>query len=143
MRTQSATATITDAVTAAAGVFAPGHLGELTQYLPQHPIKGRAVNTTMRAGPRTLSKTTPNSQFGKDRQAALPTARGAPIRRLGVRYSQSLPLRSAVDRPPGERAKPRTNVDRLQATPSYARRLSSLVKCPLSDTEPRLATPGT
>ena len=34
MRTQSATATITDAVTAAAGVFAPGHLGELTQYLP-------------------------------------------------------------------------------------------------------------
>jgi Insertion element 4 transposase N-terminal len=31
---QSATATITRAVTAAAGVFAPGHLGELTQYLP-------------------------------------------------------------------------------------------------------------
>ena len=34
MRTQSATATITRAVTVAAGVFAPGHLGELTQYLP-------------------------------------------------------------------------------------------------------------
>ncbi len=34
MRTQSATATITHAVTVAAGVFAPGHLGELTQYLP-------------------------------------------------------------------------------------------------------------
>jgi hypothetical protein len=31
---QSATATITRAVTAAAGVYAPGHLGELTQYLP-------------------------------------------------------------------------------------------------------------
>jgi len=31
---QSATATITRTVTAAAGVFAPGHLGELTQYLP-------------------------------------------------------------------------------------------------------------
>jgi Insertion element 4 transposase N-terminal/Transposase DDE domain len=34
LRTQSATATITHAVTVAAGVFAPGHLGELTQYLP-------------------------------------------------------------------------------------------------------------
>ena len=34
MRTQSVTATITHAVTVAAGVFAPGHLGELTQYLP-------------------------------------------------------------------------------------------------------------
>ena len=34
MRTQSATTMITRAVTVAAGVFAPGHLGELTQYLP-------------------------------------------------------------------------------------------------------------
>jgi Insertion element 4 transposase N-terminal len=34
LRAQSATTTITRAVTAAAGVFAPGHLGELTQYLP-------------------------------------------------------------------------------------------------------------
>jgi Insertion element 4 transposase N-terminal len=34
LRTQSATTTITRAVTVAAGVFAPGHLGELTQYLP-------------------------------------------------------------------------------------------------------------
>ena len=34
LRTQSATATISYAVTVAAGVFAPGHLGELTQYLP-------------------------------------------------------------------------------------------------------------
>lgn len=34
MRIQSATTTITHAVTVAAGVFAPGHLGELTQYLP-------------------------------------------------------------------------------------------------------------
>jgi len=34
LRTQSATITITRAVTVAAGVFAPGHLGELTQYLP-------------------------------------------------------------------------------------------------------------
>ena len=34
MRPQSATTTITRAVTVAAGVFAPGHLGELTQYLP-------------------------------------------------------------------------------------------------------------
>jgi hypothetical protein len=34
LRTQSATATITRVVTVATGVFAPGHLGELTQYLP-------------------------------------------------------------------------------------------------------------
>ena len=34
MRIQSATTTITHAVTVAGGVFAPGHLGELTQYLP-------------------------------------------------------------------------------------------------------------
>ena len=31
---QSAIATITRTVTAATGVYAPGHLGELTQYLP-------------------------------------------------------------------------------------------------------------
>jgi Insertion element 4 transposase N-terminal/Transposase DDE domain len=34
LRPQSATITITRTVTVAAGVFAPGHLGELTQYLP-------------------------------------------------------------------------------------------------------------
>src|ERR1043166_1561466 len=34
LRSQSATITITRAVTVAAGVFAPGHIGELTQYLP-------------------------------------------------------------------------------------------------------------
>jgi Insertion element 4 transposase N-terminal len=34
LNVQSATVTITRAVTAAAGVFVPGHLGELTQYLP-------------------------------------------------------------------------------------------------------------
>ena len=34
MRIQSATATLTRTVTVAAGIFAPGHLGELTQYLP-------------------------------------------------------------------------------------------------------------
>jgi hypothetical protein len=34
LRVQSATITITHAVTVAGGVFAPGHLGELTQYLP-------------------------------------------------------------------------------------------------------------
>jgi hypothetical protein len=34
LRPQSATPTIIHAVTVAAGVFAPGHLGELTQYLP-------------------------------------------------------------------------------------------------------------
>jgi hypothetical protein len=34
LRTQSATTTITRAVTVAARIFAPGHLGELTQFLP-------------------------------------------------------------------------------------------------------------
>jgi hypothetical protein len=34
LRTQPATTTITHAVTVAGGVFGPGHLGELTQYLP-------------------------------------------------------------------------------------------------------------
>jgi Insertion element 4 transposase N-terminal/Transposase DDE domain len=34
LRAQFATTTITHAVTVAEGVFAPGHLGELTQYLP-------------------------------------------------------------------------------------------------------------
>jgi hypothetical protein len=38
LRSQSATITITRAVTVAAGVFAPGHLGELTQYLPFEPV---------------------------------------------------------------------------------------------------------
>ncbi len=34
MRTQSATTTVTHAVTCGEGNFGPGHLGELTQYLP-------------------------------------------------------------------------------------------------------------
>ena len=34
MRVQSAATTITYAVTVAGGAFAPGHLGELTRYLP-------------------------------------------------------------------------------------------------------------
>jgi len=34
LRIQSAITTITHTVSVAAGVFAPGHLGELTQYLP-------------------------------------------------------------------------------------------------------------
>jgi hypothetical protein len=34
LRPQCVTTTITRAVTVVAGVFAPGHLGELTQYLP-------------------------------------------------------------------------------------------------------------
>jgi hypothetical protein len=44
--------------------------------------------------------------------------------------------------PPRERAIPRANVDRLQATPSYGRRLLRLVKCPVSPLQPRPATPG-
>jgi hypothetical protein len=34
LSTQSATITISHVVTVAGGVFAPGHLGELTRYLP-------------------------------------------------------------------------------------------------------------
>src|SRR5262249_5577326 len=43
---------------------------------------------------------------------------------------------------PPPTAIPKANAGQHKATPSYARRLSSLVKCPLSDTEPRPATPG-
>src|SRR5215472_4556639 len=66
-----------------------------------------------------------------------------PDRRLGVSYSQSLLSGRRPAGLPCERANPRASAGRLQATPSYARRLSSLVKCPQSDTEPRPATPGT
>ena len=45
MRTQSATTTITRAVTVAAGVFAPGHLGELTQFLPFELVDDVLVQT--------------------------------------------------------------------------------------------------
>ena len=48
----------------------------------------------------------------------------------------------AGGQPPRERAIPRANVDRFQATPSYASRLLRLVKCPVSPLQPRLATPG-
>ncbi len=51
-------------------------------------------------------------------------------------------VRSAVDRPPCERAIPRANVDRLQATASYARRLSRQVKSTVSPLQPRPATSG-
>ena len=45
MRVQSATATITHAVTVAGGIFAPGHLGELTQYLPFELVDDVLVQT--------------------------------------------------------------------------------------------------
>ena len=45
MRTQSAMTTITRSVTVAAGVFAPGHLGELTQYLPFELVDDVLVQT--------------------------------------------------------------------------------------------------
>jgi hypothetical protein len=45
LRTQSAIATVTHAVTVAAGVFAPGHLGELTQYLPFELVDDVLVQT--------------------------------------------------------------------------------------------------
>ena len=56
MSIQSATATITRTVTAAAGVYAPGHLGELTQYLPFELVddvleQTRAVQRRLRALP--------------------------------------------------------------------------------------------
>jgi Insertion element 4 transposase N-terminal/Transposase DDE domain len=56
LRTQSATTTITHAVTVAAGLFAPGHLGELTQYLPFELVddvleQTRTVQRRLRALP--------------------------------------------------------------------------------------------
>src|SRR5262245_6862657 len=56
MDVQSATVTVTRAVTAAAGVYAPGHLGGLTQYLPFELVddvleETRAVQRRLRALP--------------------------------------------------------------------------------------------
>ena len=45
MRAESATTTVTHAVTVAAGVFAPGHLGELTRYLPFELVDDVLVQT--------------------------------------------------------------------------------------------------
>src|SRR5689334_2061038 len=49
---ESATTTITHAVTIAGGVFAPGHLGELTQYLPFELVDDVLAQT--RTGQRRL-----------------------------------------------------------------------------------------
>ncbi|HEY5359491.1 MAG TPA: IS4 family transposase [Streptosporangiaceae bacterium] len=56
VQSATATATITHAVTVAAGVFAPGHLGELTQYLPFELVddvleQTRTVQRRLRALP--------------------------------------------------------------------------------------------
>jgi hypothetical protein len=56
LHTQSATTTVTRAVTVAAGVFAPGHLGELTQWLPFEVVDDvlaatRAVQRRLRVLP--------------------------------------------------------------------------------------------
>jgi hypothetical protein len=52
---QSGTATITRTVTVAAGVFAPGHLGELTQYLP-FELAGDVLEQTKTAQRRLPSR---------------------------------------------------------------------------------------
>lgn len=52
MSAQSAMVTFTRAVTVAAGVFAPGHLGELTQYVPFELVDDVLAQT--RAGERRL-----------------------------------------------------------------------------------------
>jgi hypothetical protein len=80
--------------------MATGSYRERARYLYRHPRC--STNCGHSAGPlhrtsvipeltlftaqerRTLSLTMPNTQFGEDRQTALPTARGAPIRRLLV-----------------------------------------------------------
>src|SRR5256884_9569221 len=55
LRTQSATITITRAVTVAAGAFAPGHLGELTPYLPFELVDDVLEQTrTVQRRPRGL-----------------------------------------------------------------------------------------
>ena len=56
MKAQSATISITHEVTVAGGVFAPGHLGELTQYLPFELVddvlaQTRTVQRRLRALP--------------------------------------------------------------------------------------------
>jgi hypothetical protein len=56
LNTQSATTTVSHEVTVAGGVFAPGHLGELTQYLPFELVddvlaQTRTVQRRLRALP--------------------------------------------------------------------------------------------
>src|SRR5262249_4247760 len=82
----------------------------------------------------------PNNPFGAVRRH-FPRRRGARIAARRALFTV-FALRSAVGRPPRERAKPRANADRPQATSSDVRRLSSLVKCSVSPLQPRSATPG-
>ena len=79
MRTQSATTTITHAVTVAAGVFAPGHLGELTQYLPFELVDDilAQTKTVQRPLPRGARMRSTVEAGGAD-----PTMRGVPARHL-------------------------------------------------------------
>ncbi|MET9663605.1 transposase domain-containing protein, partial [Streptomyces sp. NPDC006510] len=56
MPDQSATTTVTHSITVASGVFAPGHLGELTQILPFELVddvleRTRAVQRRLRLIP--------------------------------------------------------------------------------------------
>src|SRR6516164_619442 len=92
------------------------------------------------AHPDTTRRTT---HSGAPQTAMLATI-GLPPRRAARRALTTVSaVPPAGGRPPRDRANPRANVDGLQATLSYARRLSRLVKCPLSDAEPHSATPGT
>ena len=54
MGVQSATTTLTRTITVAAGVFAPGHIGELTRYVPLELVD--AVLTETGAVQRRLRK---------------------------------------------------------------------------------------
>jgi len=72
LKAQSATTSITHEVTVAGGVFAPGHLGELTQYRPSGLAGDVLVQT------RTVQR----------RLRALPSQAGA----CGLRWRNSLKI---------------------------------------------------
>ena len=117
-----------------------------------HARRGRAVITPDEASARTGPRA-PIITAKTQRALRLPV-RAVTIGRIGKLQSARttaarralitvFAVRSAVGRPPRERAKLRANAGRRQATPSDARRLTGLVKCPLSDTRRRPATDGT
>ena len=66
-----------------------------------------------------------------------------PAIRSIVRFQDQTESSAPLPAAPRGRTIPRANADPLQATPTYTRRLSSLVKCPLSHVGRMLASPFT
>ena len=114
---------------------APGRSGARKEVDSQQRLFAARPTLT----PATPARRSPSSASNTAEVAAAQCpSRSAARRALFTVFA----VRSAVGRPPRERAIPRANAGRSQATPSYVRRLLWLVKCPVSPLQPRPATPG-